>query len=81
MLSLCEIYISVDDKLDVLNKNLVCPIDGRDCLAELSICSPPSLACYDRECEFCGIDIMKIFLSICVLCDLCINVNCHLTDE
>ncbi|GFO07816.1 hypothetical protein PoB_003432100 [Plakobranchus ocellatus] len=42
-------------KLDVLNKHMGTPIDGRDSLSELSLCSEVSLDCLQRVCRNCGL--------------------------
>ncbi|GFN75253.1 vertnin [Plakobranchus ocellatus] len=52
---LCEICVSIDQKLDVLNKHMRTPIDGRDSLSELSLCSEVSLDCLKRICRNCGL--------------------------
>ena len=63
---LCEICTGVDLKVDVLNRYMETPIDGRDCLSESSLCPEPKIICYDRKCGDCGVQVVhdKIYCNL-----------------
>ena len=53
---LCEICVNIDLKLDSVSAHLEQAIDGRDILSEMSVCSPPTLSCLNRNCDHCGVE-------------------------
>ena len=53
---LCEICVNTDLKLDSFSAHLEQAIDGRDILSEMSVCSPPTLSCLNRNCDHCGVE-------------------------
>ena len=55
---LCETCTNVDLLLDALQPFLQTSIDGRDVISDISLCSTPSLACYNRKCTACGVKLV-----------------------
>ena len=49
-----EVCVNIDLKLDSVSAHLEQAIDGRDILSEMSVCSPPTLSCLNRNCDHCG---------------------------
>ena len=43
-------------KLDSVGARLQQATDGRDILSEMSVCSPPTLSCLNRNCDHCGVE-------------------------
>ena len=48
--------MNIDLKLDSVCAHLEQAIDGRDILSEMSVCSPPTLSCLNRNCDHCGVE-------------------------
>ena len=53
---LCEICLNIDLKLDSVSAHLEQAIGGHDVLSEMSVCSPPTSSCLNRNCDHCGVE-------------------------
>ena len=55
----CALCVNVDLLLDGLKPFLEVEIEGRDIASEMSLCTVPTLACYNRECSKCAVTLVE----------------------
>ena len=62
-------------KLDSISARLQQAIDGHDILSEMSVCSPPTLSCLNRNCDHCGVENVEKHIKENLTCASTMSVK------